>query len=60
MNVWGFDQHSGGVKILATVKQRTELRIWSYAKAKYAEKFSLQGISFHGVYCYHFSQDRFS
>ena len=60
MNAWGFDQRSGGVKIAATVKQRTEQRIRSYAVAKYAENFSCLGISFHGVYYYHFRQDRFS
>jgi len=39
-----YDPHSGGVKIPAAVKQRTERRIRSYAEAKYAGKFTRLGI----------------
>ena len=60
MNTWSFDPHSSGVKIPAAVKQRTEQRIRSYAEAKYAGKFTRLGIRFHGVYYYHFSQNRFA
>ncbi len=52
MNAWGCDPHSGGVKIPAAVKQRTEHRIRSYAEAKYAGKFTRLGIRFQGVFCY--------
>ena len=52
MHAWVYDPHSGGVKIPAAVKQRTERRIRSYAEAKYAGKFTRLRIRFHGVFCY--------
>lgn len=39
MRGWVYDPHSGGVKIPAVVRQRTERRIQSHAEARYAGKF---------------------
>ncbi len=52
MYAWVYDPHSGGVKIPAAVRQRTERRIRSYAEAHYAGKFTRLGIRFRGVFCY--------
>lgn len=52
MHAWVYDPHSGGVKIPAAVRQRTERRILSYAEAHYAGKFTRLGIRFRGVFCY--------
>ena len=52
MRGWVYDPHSGGVKIPATVRQRTERRIRSYAEARYAGKFIRLDIRFRGPLCY--------
>ena len=52
MRTWVYDPHSGGVKIPAAVRQRTERRIRSYAEARYAGKFIRLDIRFRGPLCY--------
>ena len=50
--VWVHDPHSGGARIPATVRQRTQQRILKYAKARYAGKFTRLDIRFRGALCY--------
>lgn len=52
MRTWVYDPHSGGVKIHATVRQRTERRIRSHVEARYAGKFTRLDIGFRGRLCY--------
>lgn len=52
MRGWVYDPHSGGVKIPATVRQRTGRRIRAHAEARYAGKFTLLDIRFRGRLCY--------
>jgi hypothetical protein len=52
MRVWVYDPHSGGVKIPAAVRVRTEQRIRSYAEAHYGGKFSRLDVRFRGALCY--------
>ena len=52
MRAWVYDPHSGGVKIPAPVRQRTERRIRSHAEAHYAGKFTRLDIRFRGPLCY--------
>ncbi len=52
MRTWGYDPHSGGVKIPIPVRQRTEQRIRSYAEARYGGKFIRLDIRFRGPLCY--------
>ena len=52
MRTWVYDPHSGGVKIPAAVRQRTERRIRAHAEARYAGKFIRLDIRFRGPLCY--------
>ena len=52
MRGWVYDPHSGGVKIPAVVRQRTERRIRAHAEARYAGKFIRLDIRFRGPLCY--------
>jgi hypothetical protein len=49
---WVFDPDSGGVKISAAVKRRTESRIRAYAEANFAGKYTRLDIRFRGQFCY--------
>lgn len=49
---WVYDPHSGGVKIPAAVRWRTERRIRAHADAHYAGKFTRLDIRFRGPLCY--------
>ncbi len=49
---WVFDPDSGGVKISAAVKRRTEQRIRAYAEAHYAGKYTRLDIRFRSQFCY--------
>lgn len=49
---WVFDPDSGGVKIPAPVKQRTETRIRQVAEAEFAGCYTRLDIRFRGVFCY--------
>ena len=50
--VWVYNPHTGGVKIPAAVRMRTEQRIRAYAAARYAGKFAQLDIRFRGALCY--------
>jgi hypothetical protein len=52
MRVWTYDPHSGGVKIPAPVRERTERRIRSYAETHFAGSFIRLDIRFRGRLCY--------
>jgi len=52
IRVWTYDPYSGGVKIPAPVRQRTEQRIRSYAETHYAGRFTRLDIRFRGRLCY--------
>lgn len=52
MRGWVYDPHSGGVKIPAAVRWRTERRIRAHAEARYAGKFTRLDIRFRGPLCY--------
>jgi hypothetical protein len=47
-----YNPHSGGVKIPAAVKRRTEQRIRQYAEKQYSGKFTRLDIKFRGAMCY--------
>lgn len=49
---WVYNPHTGGVKIPAGVRMRTEQRIRAYAAAHYAGKFAQLDIRFRGALCY--------
>ena len=49
---WVYNPHTGGVKIPAAVRMRTEQRIRAYAAARYAGKFAQLDIRFRGALCY--------
>jgi hypothetical protein len=49
---WVYDPHSGGVKIPAAVRQRTEQRIRAYAEQHYAGSYTRLEIRFRGALCY--------
>ena len=49
---WIRDPHSGGVKILPAVRERTEQRINKYAEKRYAGTFTRLDIRFRGALCY--------
>ena len=49
---WGFNPDSGGVKIPAAVKARTEERIRRYAEANYAGQYTRLELRFRGQFCY--------
>jgi hypothetical protein len=50
--VWVYSPHSGGVKIPAQVRERTEQRICSYAETHYAGSFTRLDVRFRGHLCY--------
>lgn len=50
--VWVYSPHTGGVKIPAAVRERTERRIRAYAEAHHAGKFTRLDIRFRGALCY--------
>ena len=49
---WVYNPHTGGVKIPAAVRMRTEQRIRAYAAGRYAGKFTQLDIRFRGALCY--------
>jgi hypothetical protein len=50
--VWVYSPQSGGKKIPAAVRERTERRIQAYAAARHAGKFIRVAVRFHGALCY--------
>jgi len=52
MRMWVRNPHAGGVKIPATVRERTDRRILNYAAKHHAGKFSRVEVRFHGALCY--------
>ena len=50
--VWVYDPHSGGARIPATVRERTQEPILKYAKGHYAGKFTRLAVRFRGALCY--------
>ena len=49
---WSYNPHSGGKKIPANVRERTERRIRDDAEEHYAGRFTRLGIRFRGALCY--------
>ncbi len=49
---WAYDPHTGGVKIPAAIRARTEQRIRAHAAAHYAGTFQWLEIRFRGALCY--------
>jgi len=52
MGTWMYDPHSGGVKIPAAVRQRTEKRIRTHANTHHAGQFTRLDIRFREALCY--------
>ena len=52
MALWVRDPHSGGVKILDTLKRETERRIRAHAEKYYAGTFTRLEVRFRGALCY--------
>ena len=50
--VWGYNPHSGGVKIPAFVQESTRKRILDYAQKKYLGKFIRIDVRFRNQLCY--------
>ena len=49
---WVFDPDSGGTKISAAVKSRTEKRLLDYAEAHFSGRYTRLDIRFRGQFCY--------
>ena len=49
---WVYDPHSGGDKIPALVRERTERRIREHAKKRYSGRYARLAIRFRGPLCY--------
>ncbi len=49
---WVYDPHSGGVKVPEIVKERTKVRILSYAEKNYSGKYTRLDIRFRQQFCY--------
>lgn len=49
---WIYDPHSGGIKIPASVQERTRQRLIAYANQNYAGKFNRIDVRFRNQFCY--------